>query len=189
MNSKPQKIKLEEEVESPSSVVLASGLPFWSSGADQAIYREAALSFEQLIESYRYRSAGHPVAIKIEEVEETEEELQTRVEEIAAEDPDFMRPSAEERLIAAHLEDLSKATKRGVKRAHLTSHFKRSRVSSRYQKVLEWSEEEALAAAAEVAANTNQADILEPDPEPDLKPKASEPKEPVAEPKVEDCDC
>ena len=111
MSSEPQKIKLEEEVQSPSSLAATSRLPELvtpESQTDQAIYREALASFEQLIESYRYRSAGHPVAIKIEEVEGEEEagDLEAAVEAYATENPDFAGETFPERQVRSHFESL-----------------------------------------------------------------------------------
>lgn len=70
-------IKLEEGVQGNrgSSFVPISTVAQWDSlvaVTDQAIYQEAATSFQQFLESYMGRLAGYPVAIKIEEAEEVE---------------------------------------------------------------------------------------------------------------------
>src|SRR5437868_10878750 len=101
MNSEPQKIKLEEEVQSPTSPTATSRSSDWvspDSVTDQAIYREALVSFEQLVESYRYRSTGHPVAIKIEEENNLEEKSNLQIAEELLEDPEFAQAAQRESL-------------------------------------------------------------------------------------------
>ena len=70
-----KKIKLEEEVQGnkgPSFLPISE-----ASDWESAIYKEASASFDQLIASYKWKLAGHPVAIKIEEVQEPQEVEET----------------------------------------------------------------------------------------------------------------
>ena len=104
------KIKLEEEVQGNrgSSFQPISSTAAWDSPLsvlDQAIFQEAYDSFDQLIESYKWKKAGHPVTIKIEEVQEPQEvEV---VEEVIEELP-------EDRV---RCEQLERAVRRGRKKA------------------------------------------------------------------------
>ena len=172
MNSEPQKIKLEREVESPSSPAVTSGLSEWvspDSSTDQAIYREAQALWEQFLDSYRYRSAGHPVAIMIEEVNNSEEEKDLELAEELLQDPEFAqeveRESFAERQTREHLESLQRAVRAGTRKATLESH--QAQASKRYKATAEAEEFETLADIATRAANTNFATTSVPAPVPD----------------------
>src|SRR6476620_6618190 len=155
MSSEFQKIKLEEEVQSPSSLAATSRLPEWvtpESQTDQAIYREALVSFEQLIESYRYRSADHPVAIKIEEQDTSKDKTDLELAEEILQDPEFAqeaeRESFADRQVREHQES-QRAVRAGTRKATLESHklLKRAKVTGRYKTTsdTEESESESLA--------------------------------------------
>lgn len=141
MSSEPQKIKLEEEVQTPPSLAATSRLPDWDSPdsvTDQAIYRETSRSFEQLVESYSYRATGYPVAIKIEEGNNPEEKTDLQIVEELPENLEAAQRAEEEglasRQVREHLEGLQRAVRRGTRKATFASHklFKRGKPSERY---------------------------------------------------------
>ena len=142
------KIKLEEEVQGNrgSSFVPISSGDHWNSPSatepvavtDQAIYQEAEASFQQFLESYRWRLAGHPVAIMIEE-----------------EDPNQAGESPEE---ARKRERLERAVERGRKKAKTSNRPlpRRAQVSQRNLNLIEEEkQQEILAEIAERAANSS----------------------------------
>ena len=76
MSSGPLGIKLSVEADwSPGGSFTSKrqNLVSPESETEEAIYQRATELFDQFVESYRWRLAGHPVAIKIEEVKEKEE--------------------------------------------------------------------------------------------------------------------
>lgn len=129
MNPEPKRTKLKEEVQSLFSVAATSGLPVEIlpvSESDQAIYRAGCASFEQLIESYRYRSAGHPVAIKNEEQDNPEEKSKLHIVEEIQEDLEIAERD--------NLADLQRAVRQGTRKAtrEASSFFpKRTKLSPR----------------------------------------------------------
>ena len=202
MNSDLQKIKLEEEVQGSTSPTVTSRLPISvtpESVTDQAVYREALVSFEQLIESYRYRSAGHPVAIKIEETDQKEKSDLEIAEELL-EDPEFAqaaeRESLADRQVREHLESHKRAVRAGTRKATFESQklLKKAKVSRRYRVTAETEESESLANIATRAANTNfyttsvPVPVI-PDPEREILGPDIFAEEEEVQPKVEDFDC
>jgi len=110
MNSEHKDIKLEEEALRPTNISeFISGLPGWTIHSEETIYIQASCSFEQLVESYRYRSAGHPVAIKIEEQNNQEEETELHIVEEIQENPEIAETE--------HLAELQRAVRVGTRRA------------------------------------------------------------------------
>ena len=203
MNPVPQKIKLEEEVETPPSLAATSRLPDWvspDSVTDQAIYREASRLFEQLIESYRYRSAGHPVAIKIEEEQNPKERPDLQIAEEFPDNPEIAQRAESEtdRQVREHLKGLQRAVRRGTRKATFASHklFKRGKPSERYTEP-PTEESESLADIATRAANTNftttsvSASIPIPatDPEPEPIGPVFVEQVGVVQPKTKEWDC
>jgi len=141
------RIKLEEQDQGNrgSSFVPISTVAQWTSPVavtpvaitDQAIYQEAEASFQQFLDSYRWRLAGHPVAIKIEE-----------------EDPNQAGESPEE---ARKRERLERAVARGRKKAKTSNRHlpRRAQVSQRNLDLIEEEkQQEILAEIAERAANS-----------------------------------
>ena len=196
MNLEPKDIKLEEEGERPTNISeFISGLPGWTIHSEETIYIEASCSFEQLVESYRYRSAGHPVAIKIEEQNNPKEESETHIVE---KDPEI----AEEE----HLTNLQRAVREGTRRAtreanRQSNRFfpRRAKPSPRFQSDFDLAlaeSELALAEAATIAANQviiNPASVPEPVPAQEPQPVVPGPvlvdQEGETQPKVEEWDC
>jgi len=145
---------------------------------DQAIYQEAKESFQQFLQSYKWRLAGHPVAIKIEE-----------------EDPNQAPPVAvgESPEETAKRQRLERAERRGRKKARVSNRPLplRAQISQRNLDLIEEEkQQEILAEVAERAANSSACmDIA----------AAYHPTEPVPvqvipwpgvalSPKEEDCD-
>ena len=142
------KIKLEEEVQGNkgSSFVPISTAAQWNSPVavtKQSIYQEAEASFQQFLESYRWRLAGHPVPIKIEEA-----------------DPNQVAPEAvgESQEETAKRERLERAERRGRKKAKTSNRHLplKTNISQRNLDLLrEVRQQEELARIAERAANSS----------------------------------
>ena len=162
------KIKLEEEVQGNrgSSFQPISSTAAWDSPLsvlDQAIFQEASDSFDQLIESYKWKKAGHPVTIKIEEVQEPQEVevVEVVIEEIPEE-------SVADRVKRQRLE---RAVRRGRKKARQADKILPNRVRPLglipvFEEVSEDQpdfQQELLAGVATCAANfnPNPIDILD----------------------------
>ena len=164
------------------------------------------VSFEQLVEAYRYRSAGHPVAIKIEEQDTSRDKTDLELAEELLKDPEFALEAEGEsfadRQVREHQES-QRAVRAGTRKATLESHklLKRAKVTGRYKTTsdTEESESESLANIATRSANTNLYTaslpvpvIPDPEPEflgPNLFEESSEEEEEEVQLKVEDFDC
>ena len=157
MDSEPKKIKLEDQVESLTNISeFISGLPGWTIHTEETIYRQASQSFEQLIESYRYRLAGHPVAIKIEEGQESErsDSSSTVIWSFAPETVERHQKDSPEELEKESHKKAEQKGKRKARQEYISSipQFKKATPSQRY---IEQAEQEALAVAATIAATAN----------------------------------
>ena len=195
MNSEPKDIKLEEEALRPTNISeFISGLPGWTIHSEETIYIQASCSFEQLVESYRYRSAGHPVAIKIEEQNNQEEETELHIVEEIQENPEIAETE--------HLAELQRAVRVGTRRATREAKRQSNRFFPKRAKPSPRAQVETDLALAEVATSAasrvwvptdNFASI--PDPETAQETDPSVPglvlvkKEGVIQPKEEEWDC